>query len=169
MMEDLFVPYEQSVKLKELGFDIPCIAYYLSSEIQRTGEIILHYHERGKEIIKNNDYRWVYKNFVNFKRYLKSEHCLIYSRNHSKIVISSPTYQQAFKWFRNIHLLDGLILPQEQSICDPLPLYFIAIISYKDGKITELFNSTNQSTSLHFSTYEDAEQYLLKEMIKIVK
>ena len=31
-IETLFVPYELAVKLKELGFDEPCLAWYVSEE-----------------------------------------------------------------------------------------------------------------------------------------
>jgi hypothetical protein len=31
-MKDLFVPYEQSLQLKELGFDEPCFGWYSSME-----------------------------------------------------------------------------------------------------------------------------------------
>jgi hypothetical protein len=33
-MEKEFVPYEQALALKELGFDEPCIAYYLAGGIR---------------------------------------------------------------------------------------------------------------------------------------
>lgn len=32
-MENEFIPYEQALALKELGFDEPCIAYYYDNEI----------------------------------------------------------------------------------------------------------------------------------------
>ena len=99
-MEKEFVPYTEALELKELGFDEPCFAYYLTSEIERTGEIILHYCSRGKEILRNNDWRWVYENFPMFRKYLKSEHLYMYSTNSSKLMNSAPTFSQAFRWFR---------------------------------------------------------------------
>lgn len=33
-MNELFVPYEESLELKELSFDEPCFAYYLIPEIE---------------------------------------------------------------------------------------------------------------------------------------
>ena len=102
-MKENFVSYNSALKLKELGFDEPCLAYYLLPEIERTGEIILHYCARGKEILKNEDWSWVYQNFPMFRKYLKAEHCYKYSLNRSKIYATAPLLQQAQKWLREKH------------------------------------------------------------------
>ena len=81
----------------------------------------------------------------------------------------APTYYQAFRWFREKHLLEGLVLPQNRSVPDPLPIYFIAVISYEDGEMNELFNSTAPINMLHYSEYEEAELACLKKLIEIVK
>ena len=83
--------------------------------------------------------------------------------------VDTPLFQQAFRWFREKHLLDGLILPQTYSSLDPLPIYFLAIESYKDSIWTEPFNSTSPQTLLHYSEYEEAELACLTRLIKIVK
>jgi hypothetical protein len=81
----------------------------------------------------------------------------------------APLYQQAFRWFREKHLLDGLVLPQDKSIPDPLPIYFIAIESYENGVMSELFNSTDSNNMLHYSEYEEGELACLQKLIEIVK
>ena len=35
-MENEFIPYEQALALKELGFDEPCIGYYYNVNISNT-------------------------------------------------------------------------------------------------------------------------------------
>ena len=75
----------------------------------------------------------------------------------------------AFKWFREKQLLEGLILPQEKSLLSPLPLYFIAVESYRDNIWVELFNSTEESNRLHYETYEQAESACIDKLISILK
>jgi hypothetical protein len=76
-MKNEFIPYEQALALKELGFDESCLGHY------------------GIEGLK-----------VSYDRYLNSEnknslfpHPSI--TNNPKI--SAPLYQQAFRWFRDKH------------------------------------------------------------------
>lgn len=88
---------------------------------------------------------------------------------HEKNDCSAPLYQQAFKFFREKYLLEGLILPQDKSALVPLPLYFIAIVSYREKIWNELFNSTDKNTLLHYSEYEEAQLGCLKKLIEIVK
>lgn len=80
----------------------------------------------------------------------------------------APLYQQAFRWFRNKFLLEGLILPQNQSALNPLPLYFIAIESYINETWKEIFNSTNKENLLHYTEYEEAELECLRKLIEIL-
>lgn len=52
------------------------------------------------------------------------------------------------------------------------PTYFIAVISYKDEKCEEKFNSSNnkdEKNFLHYGTYEEAELACLNKLIEIVK
>ena len=71
-MEKEFIPYEQALALKELGFDEPCFGYF---------DPLL-----GDYVIINND-------CINPKPTL-------FNHNLSSIVVSAPLYQQAFRWFR---------------------------------------------------------------------
>jgi len=109
-----------------------------------------------------------------FATYHKELHAIIpiYAIYTNQDVIKAPLYQQAFRWFRYEHLLEGLILPQFQSILAPTPSYFIAVISYKDEKCEEKFNSSNnkdEKNFLHYGTYEEAELACLNKLIEIVK
>ena len=83
--------------------------------------------------------------------------------------LHAPTKGQVFRWFRERYLLDGLILPQDQSALSPLPLYFTAVISYNDGILKELFNTTNKDDLLHYDTYEEAENACIDKLIEIAK
>ncbi len=69
-MEDLFAPYQESLDLKELGFDEECLAFY-NSTFRTPNELL--YPQYGGEVGNWN------------------------VENH---LISAPLYQQAFRWFR---------------------------------------------------------------------
>ena len=77
-MENEFIPYEQALALKELGFDEPCFGYY--------------YTLNGKD--------WKFAE--------KSEYYRLDDEINigGKFSLLAPTYSQAFRWFRekyNIH------------------------------------------------------------------
>jgi hypothetical protein len=112
-----FLPYDRALKLKQLGFDEPCIS---------------HYTAYGKF---SNDYSAPKKYNSEFE--LGS-------------YISAPTLSQAFRWFREIHALDGFF--------DRIgTTYIYKIRSWK-----------NESTNSFF-TYEEAELACLDKLIEIVE
>lgn len=74
-MEKEFIPYEQALALKELGFDEPCLGYWSDWGTQ---EPFLLTCELGTE----------------------KESCSIRRKN---LLCSAPTFSQAFRWFREKH------------------------------------------------------------------
>ena len=72
-MNKEFIPYEQALELKELGFDEPCLAFYDGKE---TNQVYYNSVRNGSgdyEPFKNNErLKW----------------------------FGAPLYQQAFRWFR---------------------------------------------------------------------
>jgi hypothetical protein len=95
-IESLFVPYEQALELKELGFDEPCFGYYDNFNI-----FII---DRNSKIEHKNS---------------------IYSNNELyKGVILAPLYQQAFRFFREKHdLVHRINRDGGWWICAILDLY----------------------------------------------
>ena len=76
-MNKEFIPYEQALALKELGFDEPCMAIYYS---------------------KDKSFSWHHhKDHTNDEPALDS----------GEFNISAPLYQQAFRWFRDKHDLQA--------------------------------------------------------------
>jgi len=118
-IETLFVPYELAVKLKELGFDEPCLAY----------------HTRKKDIIPLQQIRYEFNELKNSE--INSTYC-------SSV---APTYQQAFRWFREKYDLIYVIVKAES--------WFFTI------------NGCN--TQEGFNTYEEAELACLTKLIEIVE
>jgi hypothetical protein len=74
-MKNEFIPYEQALALKELGFDEPCFGNYYTLD--------------GKtwKFVDNRGYDYLDE---------------LYDIG-SKFIILAPLYQQAFRWFREKH------------------------------------------------------------------
>ena len=89
-MEKEFIPYEQALALKELGFDEPCFAYYRDGRI--TGVNKWDREDWGFHVMTN-------KEITNIT---------------SEIVIA-PTFSQAFRFFRDKYGL-WQIVPQNTDI-----------------------------------------------------
>jgi hypothetical protein len=118
-MNTEFVPYEPSLALKELGFDEPCLGYYI--ELRNPVEGLL-------KIGLDNDY------------------------------LQALLYQQAFRWFREKCLLEGIVEQADDFYWYKFSVYFYG----KEGK-------QKISNGLEFKTYEEAELACLKKLIEIVK
>jgi hypothetical protein len=76
-MEKEFIPYEQALALKELGFDEPCILLYRGLDTQPVCQIGYEFKTE-----KNSDYN-----------------------DETNYWLTVPTFSQAFKWFRERHKL----------------------------------------------------------------
>ena len=152
-MEKEFVPCELAVKLKALGFDEPCFGYYVDGElrginlgIEELGGIEPYYQRFGFHTLNNHDID-----------------------NPNKIVVTAPTFSQAFRWFTEEHDLYYSILPRSTSGHRLSPTFNIAIYRYYmnmnvqaeilrvDGKIAE------------YADKEEAELACLDKLIEIVK
>ena len=126
-MKKEFIPYEQALALKELGFDEPCIKGYT---------------EEYKKLISfaNTHTNTSVKNTLPTKPF------------------TAPLYQQAFRWFREKCLLEGVV---EQA--NDFYWYKFSVYLYgKEGK-------HQISNGLEFKTYEEAELECLRKLIEIVK
>jgi hypothetical protein len=78
-MKNEFIPYEQAIALKELGFDEPCFGGYYSNQ--------------------DNVNLWFFKEAKNSDR----------DERVREGFATAPTYSQAFRWFREKHGLRHFI------------------------------------------------------------
>jgi hypothetical protein len=89
-MENLqkdFVPYELALRLKALGFDEPCFAFY------KLGNIDIYY----DTILQGQNHKFRNNTQLNFYGDLKEK-------------ISAPTYSQAFRWlFQKLDIEKGVM------------------------------------------------------------
>lgn len=145
-MEKEFIPYEQALELKELGLDVPCFGYYVDGEIrginlgyEEFGGVKPYYQRFGFHTITNNDID-----------------------NSSKVVVSTPLYQQAFRWFREKYGLYSMI-----DVDQTMEPKFCYTLSRYKGDFR--WDNILPSYSELYYTYEEAELACLKKLIEIVK
>lgn len=140
-MKELFIPYTEALELKELGFDEPCLGYWRNENVECPLTIGQHTTKQDMEDeISGRDELHNYKN----------------------IIALAPSYQQAFKWFREKHKL-------------PSEVRFVANLEVYDYRITKIgveytnsFYDGVRPTSA-FKTYEEAELATLRKLIQLMK
>ena len=144
-MNKEFVPYELAVKLKDLGFDEPCFGYYVDGElrginlgIEELGGIEPYYQRFGFHTLNNHDID-----------------------NPNKIVVTAPTFSQAFRWLLNRHNLYGIIIPTET-----MNWTFKTMTVVEDVIEVPPYNHVDAND---YSTYEEAELACLEKLIEIVE
>jgi hypothetical protein len=138
-MEKEFVTYELALKLKQLGFDEPCLAYWDNDK--------LFVIDRNSERIqKNSNYKDIFEG-----------------------IISAPLFSQAFRWFREkyglyswIQLHNGYI---NDSFYSKLPITF----SIMDRKTGNKYYERDIQHNYLYKTNEEAELECLKKLIEIVE
>ena len=134
-MEKEFIPYGLAVKLKELGFDEPCFGSYYNYSEENFKEGELGYDYRGE---------------------LNIEYSVYYYEN--KYYILAPTWQQAFRWFRDRY---GLWFR---------PDYYGELSEYNfQGNIHKLGKHNSIADISNYKTAEEVELDCLKKLIEIVE
>ena len=152
-MEKEFIPYEQTLELKELGFEATPLGGFKQDAV--------FYYEKGELYY---DYRPMYS-----------------STAHEGQILA-PLYQQAFRWFREkydlVHEISwskykgglnfdydvfSLVLPTDDELGDEDDI--------ASDKSMETYNSLVDKDFRHHesNTYEEAELACLKKLIEIVK
>ena len=142
-MNKEFIPYEQALALKELGFDEPCFgAYYIGKVMKGDGIWIFDKKLMG-ELIIHDFIKKISDNSALFKpNYIKN--------SNNSYYVSAPLYQQAFRWFYWKHHIKAE------------PLNFIG------DKCTYRIHNGDYNTPL-FYIPEEAELECLRKLIEIVK
>lgn len=124
-MEKEFVNYKIALALKELGFDEPCFGFY-----NIKGKFIKDF-SVTKDIIESLEIKTI--------------------ELHGKICLS-PTFSQAFRWFREKYGYCHFINHSGEGYCS----------GWEDL-------GNNEHGFENYTTYEEAELECLKKLIEIVK
>jgi hypothetical protein len=121
-MKKEFIPYEQALALKELGFDEPCLMYF----------------DKDKQLM----------------------YCPHWFNNSSlienEINTSAPTWQSAFRWFREKYNIVGNVKNLNTH-------------TTKHKFYAEIVEPITVSSYSIYDTYEEAELECLKKLIEIIK
>ncbi len=129
-IENEFIPYMEALKLKELGFNEKCIGIY----------------------------------YNNGKKFLISETLMTNSEldsyNSPDSEMSTPLYQQAFRWFR-----------WKYGVMHRITAYAFGYQIHLDNTAEPEFWETDwrYDEETDYKTYEEAELSCLKKLIEIVK
>ena len=145
-MNKEFIPYEQALALKELGFDEPCLAYYQKSAVIGDATILPIQIRNKASNFNNNEYSKMGVPFC-----------------------SAPLYQQAFRWFREKYGLKHDI--DDDNVGTK---FYYKIRSYTDkfdnyDDIIKSMREEKDWAKIEFKTYEEAELKCLIKLIEIVK
>jgi len=125
-MDKDFAPYEESSDLKKLGFAEPCFAYY---DLEHSNKL--------KPIPQKDE--------INS-----------FNSNGNSLMLSAPTYSQAFRWFREKYDMSHSI---DKDWDNGHLLGYEYVISEQEGV----------TVSKTYHTYEEAELACLRKLIEMVK
>jgi hypothetical protein len=130
-IENEFIPYTEALKLKELGFNEKCIGIY----------------------------------YNNGKKFLISETLITNSEldsyNSPDSEMSTPLYQQAFRWFREKHEIEATTACYYSKRLG---------VSYEEREYhCHIIRDGVTSKGPRYKTYEEAELACLKKLIEIIK
>ena len=135
-----FVPYQEALALKELGFDESCLGFY------EFGSMDKEWHLRTKHISKNE-----------------------YDDDDVIYVLKAPTYSQAFRFFRENYGLKHDIDDDNvgTKFYYKIRSYTDKFDNYDD--IIKPMREERDWSKIEFYSYEETELACLKKLIEIVK
>jgi len=151
-MNKEFIPYQQALALRELGFDEPCFKAYfkytrstdLSNKIELSSPLSNIYGEGY--LFKNSDDFFIDRSI---------------SGDGDGAKCSAPLYQQAFHWLLEKHNLYGIIIPT-------------VTMAWTFKTMTTVTGMVEVPPYSHVGAYdyssrEEAEQACLEKLIELVK
>jgi hypothetical protein len=149
-----FIPYQQALELKKLGFDEPCFAYY--DEEDNTGQIYEYANCSGNVTSDKACYNDDFLSVTNSQLDKYGAFCSKDEEGEESYERwTAPTYSQAFRFFREKY---GYLVSPFQNENN---LFFFEI-----GKLNTL---KTEHYSKDWETYEDAEISCLVKLIEIIK
>jgi hypothetical protein len=139
-MKKEFVSYEVALKLKEFGFDEPCITYYY----ELTSNLRTHL---GVDILN----AWTY------------------TGNKKLGFTLAPLYQQVFRWFREKYGLEIILRPDAINAPEKNLREYVILSYDKSWMLEPILEPKWWIRKGLFKTYEEAELAGLQKMIEIIE
>ncbi len=141
-MENLqkdFVPYNFALRMKQLGYDEPCIAEYVTFKIPELNAVK-----------QNSSGQIGFNTKTNSQRKKNT-----WDKDGEDVYVSAPTFSQAFRFFREKHKLHNGIVPYYDY-------YYYLIKDFNNGE-------EYRSNDLTEFTYEEAELACLTKLIELLE
>ena len=139
-MDKDFVPYQPSLDMKELGFDEPCLMFWIDKN---------NWGVLPQPGYYNNGFKWCNQNFFIFSK-------------QENVNLTRPTFSQAFRWFKEKYGIFVSIVPNKYGNLDS----FIGWIYIPLNGSTKDIDVGGRKG---FNTPEEAELACLIKIIEIVK
>jgi len=143
-MNKEFIPYEQALELKELGFNEPCFMFYeqgTSSKYPQKGIVDDYWGDYSEPRDWNSIPNKPWKPF-----------CLC---------VSAPLYQQAFRWFREKKMLAEIKAVEDWNTW--------GFRIFEEDCMSPFYMSYYDYDVNDYNSYEEAEVACLKKLIEIAK
>jgi hypothetical protein len=138
-MSNEFVSYEIALKLKELGFDEPCICGYNSYQL-----------------LKNKYSSSFDDDFVKWdEKYDKD--------------LKAPLYQQVFRWFREKYGLEIILRPDAINAPEKKLREYVILSYDKSWMLEPILEPKWWIRKGLFKTYEEAQKECILDLISIIK
>ena len=137
-MNKEFVPYEESLALKELGFDEKCLAFFFDEDFE------LNVKESTGDLVPK-------KINSGFKRE---------PQRLQDMMVSAPLWQQAFRWFREKHGLESIVQKSKNY-----QGFKYKIFRYSEDEYVE---NTLLFSGHEYETYKEAELECVRRLLTCV-
>lgn len=151
-MNELFCTYEQSIKLKELGFDEPCFAKY-SLGLEKDNFTQLQFHIDYNQSYSIGHFIPIEDNFMAITK-KNSDY------GHAPC---APLKHQVLNWFRTKYQIYPEITLHNKENTQSW-IFIIHIIGFH-----EIPYHQKNSTDPYYKTYEEAEHNCINKLIELVK
>lgn len=139
-MNKEFIPHELSLKLKNIGFDEPCLYYFNKQE---------------------NNQLWQDLDSGYYRNSIVSRDNLLWGDTYDNGNVSAPLYQQSFDWLLKEHNLYGIVIPTIT-----MHWTFKTMTVVEDMVEVPPYNHVDGSD---YGTFEEARLECLKKLIEIVE
>ena len=144
-IEKEFIPYNEALALKQLGFNEPCFGFWNYNDSKM-------YYWNDEEIQNERTNKWFLDTEKKFPKI-------------SKNGCTAPTFSQAFRWFRDEYNLDYDISKNEKSMIDYVASKGVKnLLKYRYGYTKDSYQNIGATMS-----YEEAELACLRKLIEIVQ
>ena len=148
-MEKEFIPYEQALALKELGFDEPCMLNHYGDERVHVGRLYLP------------------------SSFGKGRNSEMHDDSLRDGDVTAILYQQAFRWLRETYNIDVDIIRDSEVHYQDETKWIVKVSNWNDIRVKEFsiahlkFPDTSHHTDL--KSYDEALKIGLEEALKFIK